>query len=139
MFSQVHYSVIIWPTAGLAISSQVVFAIAHLKRGRLEGQLQRLSDTDPLTGVANRRHFMRELARERAHAQVELSVLSGAHDSPVSLSVSIGVAPLRVEDISDLDLFGRADTALYQAKEIGRNRVMSSEAASGEAPHPDLT
>lgn len=68
-FSQAHYSALLWPAAGLSILSQVVFAMEYLKRYRLEGKLKQLSDTDPLSGVGNRRHFMRMLKQEVARAQ----------------------------------------------------------------------
>lgn len=43
-------------------------------------------------------------------------------DSRLSVSVSVGVAAMRPGD-SVKDLFGRADAALYRAKQAGRNRV----------------
>lgn len=39
-------------------------AEAELRRMRLEAELRRLASTDPLTGAANRRHFMEQAARE---------------------------------------------------------------------------
>ena len=211
-FSQARYGILLWPAAGLAILSQVVFAVEYLKRYRLEEQLKRLSDTDPLTGVGNRRYFMRALEQERARAQrleqplslleldidhfkrindshghligdlaicrlaercrqsvraidvvarvggeefailligtacgralevaqriraqVELTPPAGTGDPPLNFTVSIGVAQLRRDDSNDLDLFGRADTALYAAKQGGRNRVVASDLPSAGA------
>ncbi|SIT72096.1 sensor domain-containing diguanylate cyclase [Edaphobacillus lindanitolerans] len=45
-----------------------------------------------------------------------------AADSPVSVTVSIGVAEA-LESDSPVDLYRRADMALYQSKQEGRNRV----------------
>jgi diguanylate cyclase (GGDEF)-like protein len=52
-----------------------------------------------------------------------------AENGAVSYTVSIGVAMLR-DDESFSSLLGRADAALYAAKEAGRNRVHTAEAAS---------
>lgn len=202
-FSQAHYAILIWPATALAVLSQAVFAVEYQKRYRLEQQLKRLSDTDPLSGVGNRRHFMRVLEQETARAQrltqplsllvldldhfkrindayghpvgdrvirrfaelctnglrdidvvarvggeefailligsalgpavevaerirrqVESSAVTASGDSVVSFTVSIGVAQLDADE-NGVELFGRADAALYAAKRSGRNRVMS--------------
>jgi len=202
-FSQAHYAILIWPATALAVLSQAVFAIEYQKRYRLEQQLKRLSDTDPLSGVGNRRHFMRVLEQEtnraqrlaqplsllvldldhfkrindayghpvgdlvirrfadlctnglrdidvvarvggeefailligtalgpalevaeRIRQQVESAAVSGSGDRVVSFTVSIGVTELTADE-SGVELFGRADAALYAAKRSGRNRVMS--------------
>ena len=199
-FSQAHYAILIWPATVLAILSQAVFALEHQQRYRLEQQLKQLSDTDPLSGVANRRYFIRVLEQETSRAQrlaqpLSLLVLDIDHfkrindayghpvgdrvirrfaelctkglrdidvvarvggeefailligtalgpalevaeriralaaasavhaaDSAVSFAVSIGVAQLHADE-NGVDLFGRADVALYAAKRGGRNRV----------------
>lgn len=46
-------------------------------------------------------------------------------EPPVRITVSIGVAALPVEEDQDeVELIGRADQALYEAKRTGRNRVV---------------
>lgn len=46
-------------------------------------------------------------------------------DPPVRITISIGVASLPVEEDQDeVELIGRADQALYEAKRTGRNRVV---------------
>lgn len=45
--------------------------------------------------------------------------------SPIALTISLGVAEYREQDSITL-LFGRADQALYKAKELGRDRVCSA-------------
>lgn len=47
-------------------------------------------------------------------------------EAPVRLTVSIGIASLPVEEDQDeVELIGRADQALYEAKRTGRNRVIA--------------
>ena len=45
--------------------------------------------------------------------------------TPVSVTVSCGITALRAEDVSG-DAFDRADKAMYQAKDAGRNRVVAA-------------
>ena len=44
----------------------------------------------------------------------------------ISITASLGVATVMAGDESLEELLRRADAALYQAKESGRNRVISS-------------
>jgi diguanylate cyclase len=44
--------------------------------------------------------------------------------TPVSVTVSGGITALRADDVSD-DAFDRADKAMYQAKDAGRNRIVT--------------
>jgi len=56
-----------------------------------------------------------------------------AKDSPVT--VSIGVASTRDSDFADVDaMFRAADSALYRAKDAGRNMVMRFSAQADHAP-----
>jgi diguanylate cyclase (GGDEF)-like protein len=47
-------------------------------------------------------------------------------DQMIGISVSIGLVELAAKDISLDSVMRRADLAMYQAKERGRNRVVSS-------------
>lgn len=66
------------------------------------------------------RHGASQLAERLRQAVASIRTISG-HD--VHLTVSIGVAEL-AEDETSKELFERADSAVYQAKEQGRNRVV---------------
>lgn len=94
--------------------------ISKIKRagdlfGRIGGEefLALLPET-PLSGA-------KELA-ERYRRQVEASIRTGQSAYPVT--ISLGVAELTAEDDSLEKVIDRADQALYQAKEQGRNRVV---------------
>ena len=50
------------------------------------------------------------------------------------ISASLGVATVMAGDETLEELLRRADVALYQAKETGRNKVMSSVVDHGTAP-----
>ena len=50
-------------------------------------------------------------------------------DGAVKVTVSVGVAELDEEMRNPGDLFKRADAALYEAKQAGRNRVVEDAVA----------
>jgi diguanylate cyclase (GGDEF)-like protein len=201
-FQHHHYAVLIWPTAVMTMLVQFAFALNYLRRYESERALELASNTDPMTGVSNRRHFMpllrQEIIRgcrlshrisllmldidhfkkindsyghptgdlvicalasicrkasreidvvarlggeefaillpetgiqealavaERIRAAVENTLVKSLGDVEFRFTVSIGVAEQQPEDKSEETLIGMADTALYQAKTSGRNRV----------------
>ncbi|WP_245651025.1 GGDEF domain-containing protein [Paramagnetospirillum marisnigri] len=64
---------------------------------------------------------------ERMRAAVAGDIEVAADDGqPVRFTVSIGVAALGEADANFEDLLTRADRALYQAKDSGRNRVVAA-------------
>lgn len=64
---------------------------------------------------------------ERLRAEVEGTAVPIESGLPISITISIGVAQrLSSEENMDM-LLSRADQALYQAKESGRNRVVAAE------------
>lgn len=63
---------------------------------------------------------------ERLRAAVERVRTALADGTDLTVTVSIGVAAARPEDLSIDDLLGRADQALYEAKQNGRNSVAAA-------------
>ncbi len=60
---------------------------------------------------------------ERIRQAIEKTAFIHKEDT-VKLTVSIGAAEVHGKDTTHTDLFNRADTAVYQAKEAGRNRIV---------------
>ena len=70
---------------------------------------------------------------ERIRANIANYLFPISHSNPISVSISIGVATLTESDRHEsieaitVQLLAKADHALYEAKEGGRNRVVSFE------------
>lgn len=71
----------------------------------------------PSTGVADARAAAAKLCDAVAASPFNF------RGEPVQVTISVGVAEVRAGDMSE-SLFSRADEALYQAKERGRNQVV---------------
>ncbi len=73
-------------------------------------------------------------AAERLRKAVEIAPFNVSHpDSPLHKTVSIGYASMQQNDTPE-SLLKRADVALYQAKDGGRNQVMPLATESFELP-----
>lgn len=76
------------------------------------------------------------MVAERIRAGIANLPFEIAHANPIHVTASIGVATLTATDRSEaiepiaLQLLAKADHALYEAKEGGRNRVISFDQAS---------
>jgi diguanylate cyclase (GGDEF)-like protein len=70
---------------------------------------------------------------EKLRSMVEHTEFPGGDGQPEGmLTVSVGVAALRSEE-TGADLLARADTALYEAKDRGRNCVVTATQSAGSA------
>ena len=79
-FEHAQYAVLIWPAAIAMMLTHYAFVLNYRFRYDSETALELACNTDPLTGVSNRRHFMPMLRQEiaRSHRfknQVSLIVL----------------------------------------------------------------
>ena len=66
-------------------------------------------------------------------------VQTGKPPEKVSVTISLGIAEYSPELANHGELIALADQALYQAKQEGRNRTVTSESASQEASEKDKT
>jgi len=69
----------VWLNRGSYFGREVIIAVARdiTQRKALEDELRHLAATDPLTGLANRRHFLEQMALALARQQ--------RHDTPTAL------------------------------------------------------
>lgn len=67
-------------------------------------------------------HSLHEMA-DRIRTQINKSTVDSP-EGPVSFSSSFGIASVSVGDSSWTGAFARADSALYEAKETGKNRIV---------------
>jgi len=68
-FEHAQYAVLIWPAAIAMMLTHYAFVLNYRYRFDSEAALELASNTDPLTGVGNRRHFMPMVRREIARSQ----------------------------------------------------------------------
>lgn len=71
-------------------------------------------------------------AAERLRMALADAHLPLENGQTLSFTVSVGVAHLKPEDLNIADLLRRADTALYAAKNSGRNRVCVANAQTND-------
>jgi len=73
------------------------------------------------------------LVADKLRSVVEQTEFPGGDGQPDgALTISVGVAALHPEE-TGADLLSRADTALYEAKDLGRNRVVSASQSASSA------
>jgi diguanylate cyclase (GGDEF)-like protein len=216
-FQHAQYAVLIWPAAGSMILTHYAFAQNYRHRFDSEIALKFASNTDPLTGVSNRRYFVptirhelirsqrfghpvslivldidnfktindihghsagdaaicalanicRKTARqidfvarlggdefailllevglddaiavgERIRLAVENTPVKSFEGFEVKFTVSIGVAEQPTDNMSEEWLIELADSAMYDAKEAGRNCVVGSHRGVPQAAMIEL-
>jgi len=114
---------------GHAAGDEVLRAIARCCAGMLH-------EAEPFGRVGGEEFAMLfpSLGGADALAVVErirtaLEMLRIAHDPPLGITASFGIAPIRADELESERWMARADVALYAAKRTGRNRCCVSESA----------
>ncbi|WP_457596638.1 GGDEF domain-containing protein [Hydrogenimonas sp.] len=119
-FEHLHYAVLLWPAGLLAILVQFVYAKTYKARYDFEQELEKISATDALTGLWNRRVFMEALEKEwnrfrRTGEPFTLMILdidffknvNDTYGHPIGDRVIARVARLLKEEVRDMDLPAR--------------------------------
>jgi len=106
----------------------VLRRVAHLIRDALrEGDILGRIGGEEFAAVlagADKEHAL-EVA-QRIRSAVENSAVILPDEQTVQVTLSMGLAPATKQDVSLDDLLYKADKALYQAKNSGRNMIMAS-------------
>jgi len=74
------------------------------------------------------------IAAERLRAAIESAAIEHGADNPLKVTMSFGLAQLDLQGGESFeDLIARADAAMYESKETGRNRVTAFASPNAEA------
>ncbi len=84
----------------------------------------------PATPMSSAKPVAERLCRRIATEPFEVP----GHDEPLTVTVSIGVASATDPAVAAEDLLARADGALYEAKDNGRNQMIAAEEPIGVEP-----
>lgn len=125
---------------GHAAGDEVLQSFTVLVRGalRVDDVLGRIGGEEFAVMAVNADTEVAEALAERIRTTVNGSPIMW-RETPIDVSVSIGVACDPTADVSVKELMERADRALYEAKRHGRNKVVLAEDAanaSGETAAP---
>lgn len=120
VFPYAQYTAMIWPAAIVLMITHYIFAQNYRRRYDLEQALELASNTDSMTGVSNRRHFIPILRNEiirghRFHHSVSLMVLdidhfkaiNDAHGHPTGDLVICTLANICKKTARQLDVIAR--------------------------------
>ncbi len=124
-------------TLGHLAGDEVLRETAHRIKTELRQSdaLARFGGEEFVALLANTDLNSAMVVAERIRASVANTLFAISHSNPIPISISIGIASLtdndRHESIETIavQLLAKADHALYEAKEGGRNRVVSFESA----------
>lgn len=80
----------------------------------------------PQTNIDEAKIVAERLRTSVENKKIEIQTNKNEQIKHISVTISVGLAQLNIKDMAD-DLYMKADRALYEAKEQGRNRVVVYE------------
>ena len=80
----------------------------------------------PQTNIDEAKIVAERLRTSVENKKIEIQTNKNEQIKHISVTISVGLAQLDIKDMAD-DLYMKADRALYEAKEQGRNRVVVYE------------
>lgn len=115
-------------THGHAIGDLVIQAMASISLDNLRQQdiFGRLGGEEFAVILPDCNVDTAKLVAEKLRKAIEAQPIDVGLEKPIFFTVSIGVSNLTSKDASFHDALNRADTALYSAKQSGRNQVAVS-------------
>ncbi len=118
-FEHENYAVLIWPAAIVAIMIQYFYAKEYHTRYELEKALQKLSYTDMLSGLYNRRYFMQIYEKELERAK------------RIKYSVTLLIVDIdRFKAVNDHYGHPTGDKVIQKIAEIFRQELRMSDTAA---------
>lgn len=148
VFIDVDYFKKLNDTHGHQVGDQVLSAVGRIVSGEVRGaDITVRLDGAPFAVRYGGEEFVvilpetdsagAQRVAERLRQRVESEELPGGHTQPGGrITISAGVATLEGGDTDVESLVQRADSALYRAKQTGRNRVSVAEVTPATAAAP---
>ena len=119
-FQHSQYAILIWPAVFMAAIAQYATEVEYFQRYHLKRILEASANTDPLTGVSNRRHFMERAGEEIKRAKrlsgslvflmMDIDFFKKINDKyghPSGDKVIKALASTSKRQIREIDLLGR--------------------------------
>lgn len=127
-FRHMEYATIVWPSCAIAVLAQTVLAYNYAQRSVAELERDRDANTDPMTGLTNRRNFMpllrQEILRARRFGHV-LTLLVFDIDRLQEINEEYGTqtgdlllckfADVCIKELRSIDLVARLDGEEFAA------------------------
>jgi diguanylate cyclase (GGDEF)-like protein len=114
-------------TYGHQLGDDVIQRVAQATKSVLRASdiLGRIGGDEFGVLLVNTNSNVTDKIAEKIRRKIECLEMNADEETPVYITVSVGAAKYRFGSDTVEELIARADQALYQAKEQGRNRVVA--------------